>query len=173
MAIAVFDALDDLRLAHHAAAEKNFLLRVPGLGVYQRADVAVDAGFRVLTDGAGVDNDAVRALFGVHDLIAACAQHPADALGIRLVLLAAVCIDKGRGVLPREAQRALICSQTAASFSSASCAITTGLRSMYVSSELHNLTIYYSRFRGDLQWSKTSSQRHRFLQFSELYVGCI
>lgn len=95
MAVAVFDALDDLRLAHHAAAEKNFLLRVPGLGVYQRADVAVDAGFRVFADGAGVDNDAVRTLFGVHDLIAACAQHPADALGIRLVLLAAVCIDKG------------------------------------------------------------------------------
>lgn len=95
VAVAVFDALDDLRLAHHAAAEKNFLLRMPGLGVHQRADVAVDAGFRVLTDGAGVDNDAVRALFGVHDLIPACTQHPADAFGIRFVLLAAVCIDKG------------------------------------------------------------------------------
>ena len=95
MAVAVFDALDDLRLAHHAAAQENFLLWMPGLGVHQRADVAVDARFRVFADGAGVDDDAVRALFGIHDLIAACAQHAADTLGIRLVLLAAVCIDKG------------------------------------------------------------------------------
>ena len=95
VAVAVFDALDDLRLAHHAAAEEDLLLRVPGLGVDQRADVAVDTGLRVLADGAGVDDDAVRALFGVDDVIAARAEHAADPLGIRLVLLAAIGVDVG------------------------------------------------------------------------------
>ena len=68
---------------------------MPGLGVDQRADVAVDAGLRVLADGAGVDDDAVRALFGVDDLVPARAQHAADTLGIRFVLLAAIRVDKG------------------------------------------------------------------------------
>ena len=97
VAVAVFDALDDLRLAHHAAAEEDLLLRMPGLGVDQRADVAVDAGLRVLADGAGVDDDAVRALLLVHDAVAARLQYPADALGVGLVLLTAVGIDKGPG----------------------------------------------------------------------------
>ena len=95
MVVAVLDLFDHGGLAHHAATEKNFLRRVAVFGVDQRADISVDARFSVLTDGAGVDDDAVRALLGVRHPVAAFQQHAADALGIGLVLLAAVGIDKG------------------------------------------------------------------------------
>ena len=62
MVVAVLDLFDHGGLAHHAAAEENFLRRVAVFRVDQRADVAVDAGLGVLADGAGVDDDTVRAL---------------------------------------------------------------------------------------------------------------
>ena len=94
MAVAGFDALGDGGLPHHAAAEENFLLRVAALGVHERADVAVHAVLRVLAHGAGVDDDAVRALLGVAHGVARRAQQPPDTFGVRLVLLAAVGVHK-------------------------------------------------------------------------------
>ena len=79
---------------------KNFLIRVAALGVHERADIAVNALLRVLADGAGVDHDRIRALFGIGDLIAALAEHAADLLGVRLVLLTAVGVHKGLGCAP-------------------------------------------------------------------------
>ena len=95
VAIALFDPVGHGGLPHHAAAEENFLPRMPRLGMHQRTHVAVDPRLRVLADGAGVDDDAVRALLSVGHPVAARPQHAADALGIGLVLLAAVGIDKG------------------------------------------------------------------------------
>ena len=100
VAIALFDALCHGRLPHHAAAEEDFLRRMAVFCVRQRADVSVDAVFGVLSDGAGIDDDAVRALLLVYDGVAAALQHPADALGIRLVLLAAIGIDHRTGRAP-------------------------------------------------------------------------
>ena len=68
-----------------------------GFRMRQRTDVAEHAVLRVLADGAGVDDDAVRALLLVHDAVAARLQYPADALGVGFVLLTAVGIDKGPG----------------------------------------------------------------------------
>ena len=78
-----------------AAAQADHLLRILLLGVGQGAQVAEHPVLRVLPDGAGVDDDAVRAFFGVDDVIAARAEHTADPLGIRLVLLAAIGVDVG------------------------------------------------------------------------------
>ena len=94
--IGFFDALGHLRLAHHAAADEDLLPRVAALGMHQRADVAEHALLGVLADGAGVQDDDVRALLGVREAVARALQHPADALGVRLVLLAAVGIHKGK-----------------------------------------------------------------------------
>ena len=95
--IGLFDALNDGRLTHHAAAQENFLARMAALGMRQRADVAENALLGMLADGAGVQNDHVRALLGVGHAVAGGLQHTADAFGIGLVLLAAVGIDKGHG----------------------------------------------------------------------------
>ena len=80
VAIALFDAVSHGGLPHHAAAEENFLPRMPRLGMHQRTHIAVDPRLRVLADSARVDDDAVRALFRVGELIAAALQHAADAL---------------------------------------------------------------------------------------------
>ena len=94
VAVAALDARGHLRPPHHAAAQEDFLPRMAVFRVRQRADIAIHAILRVLADGAGVDNDAVRALLGVHDAVAARFQHAADALRVGLVLLTAVGIDK-------------------------------------------------------------------------------
>jgi len=95
VAVAVFHLFGRRGLRHHAAAEKNLLSRMARLGVHQRADVAEHTRFGVLADGAGVDHDAVGPFLGVGELIAAGDEHPADALGVGLVLLAAVGVDPG------------------------------------------------------------------------------
>ena len=63
--------------------------------MHQRADVAEHALLGVLPDGTGVQDDEIRALLRVREAVARALQHSADALGIRLVLLAAVGIHKG------------------------------------------------------------------------------
>ena len=64
--------------------------------MHQRPHIAVDPRLRVFADGARVDDDAVRALFRVGELIAAALQHAADALRVSLVLLTAVGVDEGQ-----------------------------------------------------------------------------
>ena len=73
------------------------MLRVAALGVGQCAQIAENALLRVLPDGAGIEDDHVRALFAGGHAIAAGFQHPTDAFGVGFVLLAAVGIDKGDG----------------------------------------------------------------------------
>ena len=103
VAVALLDPLSDLTLPHHAAAQENFLPWMASLGVHQRADIAVHARLGVLADGAGIDDDAVGALFSIHNGVAARGQHAADALGIGLVLLTAVGVDEcARGDALRE-----------------------------------------------------------------------
>ena len=63
--IALFDAVGHGGLPHHAAAEENFLPRMAALGVHEGADIAEHALLGVLTDGAGVQDDDIRALLGV------------------------------------------------------------------------------------------------------------
>ena len=68
------------------------------LGMGQCAQIAEHALLRVLPDGAGVEDDHdPRPLRWSVMAIAAGFQHPADAFGVGLVLLAAVGIDKGDG----------------------------------------------------------------------------
>ena len=65
--------------------------------MHERADVAEHALLGVLADGAGVEDDDVRALRAVGEAVTGGLEHAADALGIRFVLLAAVGVDEGDG----------------------------------------------------------------------------
>ena len=94
--IGILHALDHGGLTHHAAAEEDLLTRVAALRVYERADVAEHALLGVLADGAGVEDHGVGALGRVGQAVARGLEHPAQLLGIGLVLLAAVGFDVGR-----------------------------------------------------------------------------
>ena len=61
----------DLGFACHAAAQKNFLSRVTAFGVGQGSQIAENPLLRVLPDGAGVQDDHVRALGLLADGVAA------------------------------------------------------------------------------------------------------
>ena len=72
----------------------------PGLrrfAVDQGPHVAEYPLFRVLPDGAGVDDDHVRPPVGVRNLITHFAQHTPQQLGVGFVLLAAVGVHIGQG----------------------------------------------------------------------------
>ena len=97
MGIGMSDPLGYRRLAHHAAAEEDLLAGMAALGVNQSAHIAEDPLLRVLPDGAGVQHDDVGALLRVGQAVARLHQHPADTLGVGLVLLAAVGVHKGLG----------------------------------------------------------------------------
>ena len=93
--IGLAHALDHGGLAHHAAAQEDLLTWVAAAGMHERADIAEHALLGVLADGAGIEDDEVRALRAVRQTVATVLEHAADLLGIRLVLLAAVGLHKG------------------------------------------------------------------------------
>ena len=100
MGKALFQPLDHLGLAGHAAAQADNLPRVAAIAVNQRADVAEHPLVGMLAHGAGVDDDHVRVLAAVGHAIAALRQQAADALGVVFVLLAAIGVHPGQRLLP-------------------------------------------------------------------------
>ena len=97
MAVRLADALGYVGLLGHTAAQADNLVWVFPLAVDQRAHVAEHPLLRVLPDGAGVDDNDVRALIVVHDGAAHVGQHPPEQLGVGLVLLAAIGVHIGPG----------------------------------------------------------------------------
>ena len=93
-------------LLHHAAADCYKQVRVFGLRVDKRADVAEHAHLRVLAYGAGVYNDEVGLGLAVGEAVAHQLYVAANFLAVGLVLLAAVGVDK-RQRLPAERLDAL------------------------------------------------------------------
>ena len=81
-------------LLRHAAAETDDLVRLGGLRVAEAAQVAVNALFRVLADGAGVEQDDVGLIFVARELVAHLAQHAHEHLAVCHVLLAAERVDQ-------------------------------------------------------------------------------
>ena len=75
------------------------LLRVPPLPVDQRPHVAENPLLGVLPDGAGVDDDDPGFLLAGGEAEAHPLQIAPDALGVGFVLLAAVGVHKGQGLL--------------------------------------------------------------------------
>ena len=87
-------------LLGHAAAQADDLFRVAALHMDQRPQVAQHPLFGVLSDGTGVQDNDPRLLLIGGEVIAHLAQIAPDALGVGLVLLAAIGIHKGQGSLP-------------------------------------------------------------------------
>ena len=86
-------------LLRHAAAEADDLIGLCGLRVAEAAQVAVNALFRVLADGAGVEQDDVGLIFVARELVAHLAQHAHEHLAVCHVLLAAERMRIGFGAL--------------------------------------------------------------------------
>ncbi len=82
--------VDDLLLFHlrEAAADGDLHALVLALATRELAEVAIELGGRVLTNGAGVDDDDV-GVFGVGLNVARSEQRASDALGVVHVHLAA------------------------------------------------------------------------------------
>ena len=97
---ALFDPVRDLGFPGHAAAQKDFLLRVAALGVGQGPQVAENPLLGVFPDGAGVHHHHVGALGALTDGIAALDQIASQLFGVGLVLLAAVGFHIGGGGAP-------------------------------------------------------------------------
>ena len=87
--------LGHMVLPGHAAAQADELVRVAALGVQQGPHVAKDPVLGVLPDGAGVHEHQVGPLLAVGEGIAHPGQIAPQALGVCLVLLAAVGVYKG------------------------------------------------------------------------------
>ena len=66
------------------------------LGVSQSAHIAENSLLGVLTDGAGIEDDHIGALFRIGHMVAAVRKHTADTLGIGFILLTAIGIHKGQ-----------------------------------------------------------------------------
>ena len=92
--VGVFHLVGHDLLLRHAAAEADDLIGLCGLRVAEAAKVAVDPLFRVLADGAGVEQDHVRLLLVARELIAHLAQHAHEHLAVGHVLLAAEGVDQ-------------------------------------------------------------------------------
>ena len=92
--IGVFHLVGHDLLLRHATAETDDLVGLCGLRVAQAAEVTVDPLFRVLADGAGVEQDDVRLIFIARELIAHLAQHTHEHLAVGHVLLAAERVDQ-------------------------------------------------------------------------------
>ena len=87
--IAFFDLFDVFLLLRHTAAQGDDNLRPALFQVAERADIAERAVLRMLAYRTGVEQDKIRLIGIVGHLVAHFVQHAADALGVRLVLLAA------------------------------------------------------------------------------------
>ena len=92
--VGVFHLVGHDLLLRHAAAEADDLVRLGGLRVAEAAQVAVNALFRVLADGAGVEQDDVGLIFVARELVAHLAQHAHEHLAVGHVLLAAEGVDQ-------------------------------------------------------------------------------
>ena len=92
--VGVFHLVGHDLLLRHAAAEADDLIGLCGLRVAEAAQVAVNALFRVLADGAGVEQDDVGLILVARELIAHLAQHAHEHLAVCHVLLAAERVDQ-------------------------------------------------------------------------------
>ena len=97
MAVGMLDLIRHRRLLGHAAADAEQEVRVFLLGVDQLAHRAEHLFFRVLPDGAGIEDDDVRLIGVLGKGAAHVPQHPHDTLAVRHVLLAPVGLHAGQG----------------------------------------------------------------------------
>ena len=88
--VALAQLFDDVLLLGHAAADADHQTRVLLLELFQRADIAENALFGVLTHGAGVEQDEVGVFDIVAQAVADILQNALDLLAVVDVLLAAV-----------------------------------------------------------------------------------
>ena len=86
-----------LGLPRHAAAEKNFLIRMPPLGMAQGTQVAKYPLLGVFPNRAGVDDNQIRALRLRLRVVAHFNEHSQHPLAVRFILLAAVGVDQAVG----------------------------------------------------------------------------
>ena len=99
MAVGFLDFLSHMGLLGHAAAQADELAGVAALHVDQRPQVTQHPLLGVLPDGAGVDDDDVGLLLVLGEAVAHLPKIAPDALGVGLILLAAVGVHKGEGGL--------------------------------------------------------------------------
>ena len=92
--VGIFHLVGHDLLLRHATAETDDLVGLIGLRVAETAEVAVNALFRVLADGAGVEQDDVGLIFIARELVAHLAQHTNEHLAVGHVLLAAERVDQ-------------------------------------------------------------------------------
>ena len=92
--VGVFHLVGHDLLLRHAAAEADDLIGLGGLRVAETAQMAVDPLFRVLADGAGVEQDDVGLILVARELVAHLAQHAHEHLAVCHVLLAAERVDQ-------------------------------------------------------------------------------
>jgi hypothetical protein len=97
--VALAQLLHDVLLVGHAAAESDDKAALFLLQALEGAHVAENALLGVLTDGTGVKEDEVGILGLVAQAVADVHQHALDALAVVDVLLTAVAVDEGRGVV--------------------------------------------------------------------------
>ena len=95
----LFDLLRHVGLLHGAAAKTDDLAGLAAFRVGQSAHVAQNPHLGVLPDGAGVDDNDVRLTLVLGKSVAHLREHPPDLLRVRLVLLAAVGVHHGKGLL--------------------------------------------------------------------------
>ena len=88
-------------LLRHAAAYPDDQAGVLFLQLFQRANIAEHALFRMFAHSAGIEQDQICLLDGITDAEADVHQHAAYLLTIVHVLLAAIAahIGKGRGII--------------------------------------------------------------------------
>ena len=95
----LLDLLRHMGLLHGAAAQADDLAGLALFRVGQGAHIAQHPHLRVLPDGAGVDDDDVRLLLVLGKAVAHLGQHAPELLRVRLVLLTAIGVHHGQGLL--------------------------------------------------------------------------
>jgi hypothetical protein len=95
MRVGFFYLLSHVLLLDHTAADCYNHVLSRFLGVDERADVAENAHLGVLANRAGVDKRHVGFKFVLSEHVSHAAEHSAQPLAVRLVLLAAVGIHIG------------------------------------------------------------------------------
>ena len=98
--IGMFDPLGHVLLLHHAAADRDDLIRAGLLAVVQGTDIAEHAHLGMLAHGTGVDDDDVRLKLVLRHAVTHLGKIAAELLAVGLVLLAAVGVHHGEGAGP-------------------------------------------------------------------------
>ena len=98
--VRVLHLVGHVLLLDHAAADADYLVGLGLFGVVQSAHIAQNAHFRVLTDGAGVDDDNIRLGLIGGEAAAHLTEIAPDTLGVAFVLLAAIGVHEGQHVFP-------------------------------------------------------------------------